>query len=122
MVVSFVVRRRRGDRKSNRTDFVVVVVLDDDGEEEDEEEEEALQNEPPAREKATFEENKREDMMLKAQLVMMCRCVLNSRLQMGKSSKTHLLTKLLPLSRARNTQSAEIIRNHQKSVKECRRK
>ena len=67
MVVSFVVRRRRGDRKSNRTDFVVVVVLDDDGEEEDEEEEEALQNEPPAREKATLDENKREDMMLKAQ-------------------------------------------------------
>jgi len=118
VVVSFVVRRRRGDRKSNRTDFVVV----DDGEEEDEEEEEALQNEPPAREKATFEENKREDMMLKAQLVMVCRCVLNSRLLMGKSSKTHLVTKLLPLSRARNTQSAESIRNHQKSVKECRRK
>ena len=67
MVVSFVVRRRRGDRKSNRTDFVVVVVLDDDGEEEDEEEEEALQNEPPAREKATLDEKRREDMMLKAQ-------------------------------------------------------
>ena len=63
MVVSFVVRRRRGDRKSNRTDFVV----DDDGEEEDEEEEEALQNEPPAREKATLDEKRREDMMLKAQ-------------------------------------------------------
>ena len=63
MVVSFVVRRRRGDRKSNRTDFV----LDDDGEEEDEEEEEALQNEPPAREKATLDEKRREDMMLKAQ-------------------------------------------------------
>lgn len=67
MVVSFVVRRRRGDRKSNRTDFVVVVVLDDDGEEEDEEEEEALQNDPPAREKATLDEKRREDMMLKAQ-------------------------------------------------------
>ena len=63
MVVSFVVRRRRGDRKSNRTDFVV----DDDGEEEDEEEEEALQNEPPAREKVTLDEKRREDMMLKAQ-------------------------------------------------------
>ena len=63
MVVSYVVRRRRGDRKSNRTDFVV----DDDGEEEDEEEEEALQNEPPAREKATLDEKRREDMMLKAQ-------------------------------------------------------
>ena len=63
MVVSFVVRRRRGDRKSNRTDFVV----DDDGEEEDEEEEDALQNEPPAREKATLDEKRREDMMLKAQ-------------------------------------------------------
>ena len=63
MVVSFVVRRRRGDRKSNRTDFVV----DDDGEEEDEEEEEALQNDPPAREKATLDEKRREDMMLKAQ-------------------------------------------------------
>jgi hypothetical protein len=83
-----------------------------------------LQNEPPAREKATFEENKREDMMLKAQLVIVCCycCALNSRLLMGKSSKTHLLTKLLPLSCARNTQSAESIRNHQKSVKECRRK
>ena len=63
MVVSFVVRRRRGDRKSKRTDFVV----DDDGEEEDEEEEEALQNDPPAREKATLDEKRREDMMLKAQ-------------------------------------------------------
>ena len=68
LFVSFVVRRRRGDRKSNRTDFVVVVVLDDDGEEEDEEEEEALQNDPPrAREKATLDEKRREDMMLKAQ-------------------------------------------------------
>ena len=117
MVVSFVVRRRRGDRKSNRTDFVVVVVLDDDGEEEDEEEEEALQNDPPAREKATLDENKREDMMLKAQLVMVCRCALNSRLLMGKSSKTQLVTKLLPLSCARNTQSGK----HQKPSEKCKR-
>ena len=38
---------------------------------------------------------------------------------MGKSSKTHLLTKLLPLSRvgARNTQSAD----HQKPSEKCKR-
>ena len=117
MVVSFVVRRRRGDRKSNRTDFVVV----DDGEEEDEEEEEALQNDPPAREKATLDEKRREDMMLKAQSYGVSLRSQQST-TMGKSSKTHLVTKLLPLSCARNTQSAESIRNHQKSVKECRRK
>lgn len=113
--VSFVVRRRRGDRKSNRSDFVVVVA---DGEEDEEdEEEEALQNDPPAREKATLEEKRREGMMWKAQsycvLLRSQQSTLNGEKKANRPK--HISSQNFPLSaRAQgNTQSTEIIRNHQ---------
>ena len=77
-----------------------------------------MQNEPPARERATFEEEKRrEDMMWKAQSYCLLLRSQQSTLNGEKKANRpkHISSQNFPLSaRAQgNTQSTEIIRNHQ---------